>query len=274
MAISTIPESKTTHGKIAELSHGLSLSNTTISSSLEVGVSVTLLFNDGSTIGPTNDSQIIVPSLPVNTQLTGVIIAGLSYLQGQWEVASPYSVDNNSKLALRGEKVKVEGGEAEKGNLILELNRIENTTRHLFLHRVAKADFVDDDGKQQRGSVEQLLASIIDRDERKLALRINNSLIGASISFGPVTIKLDFDFETSRVTGKIEVLSLEVASVSMGLNEQTEITLPDIFPFRRFRLLLWTSPISVDVEIFYEQWNVSKLKWQKKHRERGVLIQF
>jgi hypothetical protein len=275
MTTASVPESNATHGKVSKLGKGLSLPNTTISSQLEGEASVTLLFDNGSTLGPTKDNQIVIGSLAANTQLTGMIIAGPSYLSGQWEVGSKYSTDGSYTLALKGEKVKSEEGQAEKGNLILELSHTGAPTRRVFLHRVAKADFADDDEPPQTGGFELLLTSIADRDEVNPGLRIQNFVVGTSIGFGPISIEPDFNTETARLSGKIKVLGLQVASISMALNQATEINPPDIAKvYRRIRILLWVSKISVDVEIFYEAWDFARFRWKKKHRERGTLIAF
>jgi len=60
----------------------------------------------------------------------------------------------------------------------------------------------------------------------------------------------------------------------MGMNQETEFNPIDVFPYRKMRILFWVSPISVDTEIFYEQYDIIKFRWKKKHRERGTLIQF
>jgi hypothetical protein len=275
----SLSESGATYGKVSELGKGLSLSKP-ISNQLEEGTIVTLLFEDGSTLGPTKEKEIVIspPPAHIQRQLTGVIIGGSPYLNGQWDVSSKNFTDDTYSLALSGEKFHVKEGQPEKWNLIFELTQTgyptRRPTKRVFLHKVEAAEFSDDLGSSESGNFELLLSSIADRHEVKPAVHIQNYFAGASVNFGPIEVDLDYDIEKSRLTGDVKVSNVSLASISMGLNQDTEIKPPDVWPYRSERILLWVSPISVDVEIFYEEWDFRKFKWKKKHRERGVLILF
>lgn len=58
--MTVIPEKDASHDKVSTLDKGLTLTETTIASAIEDGAEISLLFEDGSVLGQTDKSEIVV----------------------------------------------------------------------------------------------------------------------------------------------------------------------------------------------------------------------
>ncbi|KAK5049075.1 hypothetical protein LTR84_005498 [Exophiala bonariae] len=265
-----VSEKDVSHGKISSLDKGLTVTGTTIANVLEDGVTATLLFEDGSVLGPTDKNEIVIKA---TSRLTGVIIKDSAAFDGQWQVASAYAADEGYKVTLRSksdEIINENGSTTWTYNLILELQHPLTRTRELYLHRVTTPELVEDTPPAP-GALEAFLALISDRNESTTITR-SRDFFGASFDFGPVGVDLEWDVGDQSLKGTLKLLGYDTISVHMKLGQATDFNLPDVGLYRKIHVWIWISSVSVDLEIRYEEFKFPK--YVKKHREREPCIRF
>lgn len=199
-----ISEEEVSHGKVLTLDKGLTLTETTIASVLEDGAEITLLFEDGSVLGPTVKSEIVVKT---TARLAAVIIKDSSAFDGQWQLGSAYTADQDHKITLKMQSEKIswrDGKTTWTDNLILELKHPETQPREIYLHRVAIPEFVEG-SPPASNRLDAFLAVISDRNEISHSLNQSKGFLGTAIGYGPVEVDLEFNIESLSLDGTFKL---------------------------------------------------------------------